>query len=162
MTGTQKGKGRPKKTSRKSFNFGKPKVLDFTSIVNDNVFLKESNLIHLRDIKSWNNMCQTTSKKSQYKFRPELNCKVSIIQANITNIKVDAIVNAANVTLLSCSNPYISVIGFECHPNTPIFPVLAYLPFYQLKASGTSSQFFSFLLIWLSWVINFYEFSELL
>ena len=27
-------------------------------------------------------------------------------------------------------------------------------------ASGTSSQLFSFLLIWLSWVINLYEFSE--
>ena len=44
----------------------------------------------------------------------------------------------------SCSYPYIRVIGFECHPNTPIFPVIAYLPFYQLKGSGTSSQFFPF------------------
>ena len=51
----------------------------------------------------------------------------------------------------------------------PLFPILVYLPFHQLKAcgtfrvfwgaSGTSSQFFPFLLIWLSWVINLYEFS---
>ena len=99
-TETPKGKGRPKKSSKKSFNFGKPKVLDFTSIVNDNRFLKETKLIHLRDIKLWSNMCQTTSTKSQYNSRPELNCKVSLIQANIVNIKVDAIVNAANMTLL--------------------------------------------------------------
>ena len=75
-------------------------------------------------------------------------------------IKVVLTASFFPIPLFSCSNPYISVIGFECHPNTPIFPVLAYLPFYQLKASGTSSQFFSFLLIWLSWVINKYEFSE--
>ena len=48
------------------------------------------------------------------------------------------------IPLFSSSNPYIIVIGFKCHPNTPIFPVIAYLPFYQLKGSGTSSQFFPF------------------
>ena len=45
-TETPKGKGRPKKSSRAS-NFGKPKVLDFTSVVSDNRFLKQANLIHL-------------------------------------------------------------------------------------------------------------------
>ena len=78
-TETPKGKGRPKKTKKLS-NFGKPKVLDFTSIVNDNRFLKQSNLIHLKDIKLWSNMCQPTSTKSQFNPRPELNCKVSLFK----------------------------------------------------------------------------------
>ena len=126
-TETPKGKGRPKKTSR-PFNFGKPKVLNFTSIVNDNRYLKESNLIHLRDIKSWSDMHQTTSNiNSQYNLRHELNCKVSLIQANIINIKVDAIVNAANVTLLGgggIDKVIHETAGSELKKKCEHFPIL--------------------------------------
>ena len=51
-TETPKGKGRPKKTSKKTFNFAKPRVLDFNSAVTDNRFKGQSNLIHLLDIQS--------------------------------------------------------------------------------------------------------------
>ena len=52
VTNTPISAGRPKK-SRK-FNF-KPKKLNFTPVV-DNRFLKQSELIHLHDIKCWSNI----------------------------------------------------------------------------------------------------------
>ena len=96
-TKTTKG-GRPKK-GKKTFNFTKSKTPNITSIV-ANRFLTQSNLIHLHDIKPWNSMPHLNQTTSQFHPRPELNCKVSVIQANIVNIKVDAIVNAANEKLL--------------------------------------------------------------
>ena len=95
---TPKSKGRPKKV-KKEFK-RKPKTLDFSSIVDNNRFLKQSNLIKLSDIKSWSQMSQTTSNTTQFKSVPEFNDKVYLIQADIVKIKVDAIVNAANRTLL--------------------------------------------------------------
>ena len=125
-TETPKRSGRPKKSNRLS-NFGKPKVLDFTPIVNDNKFLRQPNLIHLQEIKPWSNMCQTNSTKCQYNARPELNCKVSVIQANIINIKVDAIVNAANVTLLGgggIDKVIHETAGSELKRKCENFPIL--------------------------------------
>ena len=97
-TETPKGKrGRPKKN--KTFK-GKPRVLNFDSVVTDNRFKGQSNLIHLQDIQPWSSMSRQSSTKSQFSPRPDLNCKVSIIEASIVNIKIDAIVNAANEKLL--------------------------------------------------------------
>ena len=90
------GKGRPKKS--KNFNF-KPKKLNFSPVV-DNRFINESELIHLNDIQPWSNIYKGSVKSTQYDFIPALNKKVSLIQADIINLKVDAIVNAAQKSLL--------------------------------------------------------------
>ena len=96
---TPKGKGRPKKTKRK-LNFGKPKTLNFSPIIENNRFLEHLSIIHMNDIKPWSVMCPSSLTESQFIPLPDLNSKISLIQANIVNIKVDAIVNAAKNTLL--------------------------------------------------------------
>ena len=114
-TETPKGKGRPKKTKR-GYNFGKPRVLNFNSSINDNRFKNQSNLIHLKDIQPWGSMSQPTLIKSQFSPRPDLNCKVSVIQADIVNIKIDAIVNAANEKLLG-GHGIDGIIHAKAGPN---------------------------------------------
>ena len=95
---TPKGKGRKKKSRR--FNFGKPKTLNFSTVVDDNRFLEHSSIISLIDIKPWSSMCPSSVSESQFIPLPDLNSRISLIQASIVNIKCDAIVNAANNTLL--------------------------------------------------------------
>ena len=57
-------------------------------------------MINLNDIKPWSTIGNSIASTVKYTYRSDLNDKVSLIQADIVNIKIDAIVNAAKDTLL--------------------------------------------------------------
>ena len=86
-----------RKLKKKTWNFT-PNKLDFTPSV-DNRFLNQSEPINLSSIKPWSQICQKSTKITQCKYLHDLNSKVSLIQADIVNLEVDAIVNAAKPCL---------------------------------------------------------------
>ena len=65
----------------------------------NNRFLNQSGSINLSNIKPWSQICRKSTKITQYKYIPDLNSKISLIQADIVNLEVDAIVNAAKPCL---------------------------------------------------------------
>ena len=60
------------------------------------------NQVKLDDIKPWSFVCQSTKKISNnaFKVNPDVNAKVSLYAGDITHLDIDAIVNAANESLL--------------------------------------------------------------
>ena len=87
-----------RKPKKKTFNFT-PKKLDFTPSVDNNRFFNQSEPINLNSIKPWSQIGPNTTKTTQYKYVPDVNNKVSLIQADIVNLEIDAIVNAAKPCL---------------------------------------------------------------
>ena len=92
-------KGRGGRKAKKIYNFSKKAKV--TPVV-DNKFLKQSQMIHLQDIKPWTQMYPVTANNtiSRFQSMPVLNDKISFIQGDITKMEIDAIVNAAKTTLL--------------------------------------------------------------
>ena len=107
--------GRPKKI--KVFK-GTPKTFDLSKSSNvnvarspkiQNVFLNTIEPLSLNNIKSLSVTCKSTLEslqKVKFGVNDDINSKVSLCHGDISKINVDAIVNAANETLISGGGIY--------------------------------------------------------
>ena len=110
--------GRPEKI--KVFK-GTPKTFEFSKSSNvyvarspkvQNVFLNTIQPLSLYNIKSWSVTCPSTLEslqKVKFEVNDDINSKVSLCHGDITKTNVDAIVNAANETLISGGGIYEAI-----------------------------------------------------
>ena len=103
-------RGRPKKIkvfkgTSKTFDLSKSRFVKYDrSPKVQNVILNTIQTLNLNNIKPWSGTCPSTLKsleKVKFEVNNDINSKVSLCHGYITKINVNAIVNAANKTLVS-------------------------------------------------------------